>query len=137
MRLPPHPFVLGVPERHRNYLGGYLLAKHLDRQLRARFGEFCREVGVRDTLFHRVTASAGGHSGDDFARRRPNGFVAEGSRALVGEYQTAQLTPRALILYLLHNLFADERDRFVEFDGERSEERRVGKECRSRWSPYH
>ena len=29
---------------------------------------------------------------------------------------------------------------FVEFlkgDGTRSEERRVGKECRSRWSPYH
>ena len=25
----------------------------------------------------------------------------------------------------------------VEDDGERSEERRVGKECRSRWSPYH
>ena len=25
--------------------------------------------------------------------------------------------------------------RFVEWD--RSEERRVGKECRSRWSPYH
>src|SRR3712207_6959235 len=24
-----------------------------------------------------------------------------------------------------------------ERDGERSEERRVGKECRSRWSPYH
>ena len=23
------------------------------------------------------------------------------------------------------------------FAGERSEERRVGKECRSRWSPYH
>ena len=23
------------------------------------------------------------------------------------------------------------------FGGERSEERRVGKECRSRWSPYH
>ena len=22
-------------------------------------------------------------------------------------------------------------------DAERSEERRVGKECRSRWSPYH
>src|SRR3989449_5149807 len=25
----------------------------------------------------------------------------------------------------------------VAFDGDRSEERRVGKECRSRWSPYH
>ncbi len=23
------------------------------------------------------------------------------------------------------------------FDNQRSEERRVGKECRSRWSPYH
>src|SRR3712207_9577436 len=31
-------------------------------------------------------------------------------------------------------------DRFgitVEVTGSRSEERRVGKECRSRWSPYH
>jgi len=25
----------------------------------------------------------------------------------------------------------------VEFESGRSEERRVGKECRSRWSPYH
>ena len=25
----------------------------------------------------------------------------------------------------------------VELNGKRSEERRVGKECRSRWSPYH
>ena len=25
----------------------------------------------------------------------------------------------------------------IEFTDERSEERRVGKECRSRWSPYH
>ena len=23
------------------------------------------------------------------------------------------------------------------YEGDRSEERRVGKECRSRWSPYH
>ena len=26
---------------------------------------------------------------------------------------------------------------FVSHTDERSEERRVGKECRSRWSPYH
>ena len=25
----------------------------------------------------------------------------------------------------------------IFWEGERSEERRVGKECRSRWSPYH
>src|SRR2546427_10628223 len=29
------------------------------------------------------------------------------------------------------------RIRFRPQDGLRSEERRVGKECRSRWSPYH
>src|SRR2546427_12464070 len=31
------------------------------------------------------------------------------------------------------------RSEFVDFNGkwQRSEERRVGKECRSRWSPYH
>ena len=26
---------------------------------------------------------------------------------------------------------------YEKVDGNRSEERRVGKECRSRWSPYH
>src|SRR3712207_9202438 len=26
---------------------------------------------------------------------------------------------------------------YIHFPNERSEERRVGKECRSRWSPYH
>src|SRR3712207_8511585 len=40
-------------------------------------------------------------------------------------------------------LARDERDTHayhlyvVRVDPERSEERRVGKECRSRWSPYH
>ena len=29
------------------------------------------------------------------------------------------------------------RDKKAFFDDTRSEERRVGKECRSRWSPYH
>ena len=29
------------------------------------------------------------------------------------------------------------RDNFPDVDHHRSEERRVGKECRSRWSPYH
>ena len=29
------------------------------------------------------------------------------------------------------------RKREIDFGHQRSEERRVGKECRSRWSPYH
>ena len=37
------------------------------------------------------------------------------------------------------NLFPEEKIRFYACGGTgtRSEERRVGKECRSRWSPYH
>ncbi len=33
--------------------------------------------------------------------------------------------------------FNEDLDRSTDFNAERSEERRVGKECRSRWSPYH
>ena len=32
---------------------------------------------------------------------------------------------------------ATARAEYYEFQDDRSEERRVGKECRSRWSPYH
>src|SRR5256885_14907685 len=37
-----------------------------------------------------------------------------------------------LLTYLLQRAQA-----FLPFNPQRSEERRVGKECRSRWSPYH
>ena len=33
--------------------------------------------------------------------------------------------------------FTNDIKRFDELEKIRSEERRVGKECRSRWSPYH
>ena len=33
--------------------------------------------------------------------------------------------------------FFDDLCTFSEIQAMRSEERRVGKECRSRWSPYH
>ena len=35
------------------------------------------------------------------------------------------------------NVFPLELNTMPGFAGSRSEERRVGKECRSRWSPYH
>src|SRR3712207_6620967 len=47
--------------------------------------------------------------------------VTEG-RILIGEKDVTHLPPK-------------ERDIAMVF--QRSEERRVGKECRSRWSPYH
>src|SRR2546422_10074435 len=44
---------------------------------------------------------------------------------------------RAQLIRLVEQLPADQRRVIVERFVERSEERRVGKECRSRWSPYH
>src|SRR5260363_242232 len=40
-------------------------------------------------------------------------------------------------LYILHELVKRNYKVHLFDDGERSEERRVGKECRSRWSPDH
>src|SRR3989441_3144267 len=37
----------------------------------------------------------------------------------------------------LHRFMAWDRPLLTDSGGFRSEERRVGKECRSRWSPYH
>ena len=38
----------------------------------------------------------------------------------------------------LHYVFESPKDKIVyDVSHQRSEERRVGKECRSRWSPYH
>ena len=35
------------------------------------------------------------------------------------------------------SIFYENEDDAEQFVNDRSEERRVGKECRSRWSPYH
>ena len=45
----------------------------------------------------------------------------------------------AYVTYIIRDGKLDIRHTIVppEIGGRRSEERRVGKECRSRWSPYH
>ena len=61
-------------------------------------------------------------------------FVQEagGVRFAEGELTLTDLAPQTLY-------FADRPDDIAGFltYKDRSEERRVGKECRSRWSPYH
>src|SRR3712207_2830262 len=43
----------------------------------------------------------------------------------------------ALAVYVVSFFLMMALSRYREFAADRSEERRVGKECRSRWSPYH
>ena len=42
-----------------------------------------------------------------------------------------------ILVIAVISMYNDLVSRRVKVDNARSEERRVGKECRSRWSPYH
>src|SRR5256885_9275658 len=53
-------------------------------------------------------------------------FLARKAGDLAATKKLAKDEPVAVVRNILESL-----------DGQRSEERRVGKECRSRWSPYH
>ncbi len=64
-------------------------------------------------------------------------FQAKTDSPVFGKYKTlfsAGLTGKKKIEQLT---FFPERALYLQDKGVRSEERRVGKECRSRWSPYH
>ena len=52
-------------------------------------------------------------------------------------YETASATDGEEALALLDQMYIDLIITDLMMPNMRSEERRVGKECRSRWSPYH
>src|SRR3712207_9279101 len=95
------------------------------------------EAGVLVAQHHRV----------DYANGDKTFFWsgADGSRGLSGRSRDS------LPLYGIHRLKDHPEEQVIVTEGEkaadallaagrlavRSEERRVGKECRSRWSPYH
>ena len=50
------------------------------------------------------------------------------------------LVAKGMVIYTWGNVSGIDREKglvVIKPSGVRSEERRVGKECRSRWSPYH
>ena len=51
--------------------------------------------------------------------------------------QIISLFGNAILRFALSLYVLDTTGSAAAFGGIRSEERRVGKECRSRWSPYH
>ena len=71
-----------------------------------------------------------------------NGLTNSGGRIRTSDLRVMSPTsyqaalPRDLIFNTIttFDLYATKKDKII---ATRSEERRVGKECRSRWSPYH
>src|SRR2546425_11395749 len=96
----------------------------------------------------------GAYEGRPCVRRSLTGTEVNPLRKIPDSYHVAQYIAGLLLVideveirgrsfHRLGFLVRDDRDNFVrpvrrEWPQEdRSEERRVGKECRSRWSPYH
>ena len=59
-------------------------------------------------------------------------LIISSSELLKGVMAVAKAIPAKSALPILENFLFDLKGNML-----RSEERRVGKECRSRWSPYH
>src|SRR2546422_2865176 len=74
----------------------------------------------------RAVFSAG--RGDDQGEYTPFGASFDASRAAFGEPMEDMMPARRHAPFEFHGRY---------YATPRSEERRVGKECRSRWSPYH
>src|SRR2546425_2627255 len=61
-------------------------------------------------------------------------FPAWKTSRLSKDIEGTPFLPRSLVWTMVERLYRSDPEWLL---GERSEERRVGKECRSRWSPYH
>ena len=59
------------------------------------------------------------------------------NKKTIREYLLGRVADEATLEGFEERLFTDEEFCSQVELAERSEERRVGKECRSRWSPYH
>src|SRR5579871_1409002 len=71
------------------------------------------------------------------ARIKPVGVLRLDLPVAFGRIKVVPLLGQFRARYPELGLEVSLTDRFVDLVDERSEEGRVGKECRSRWSPYH
>ena len=65
------------------------------------------------------------------------GFLGSGKTTFMRHYARYMVQQGWNVCILENDFGADNVDVMLLQDILRSEERRVGKECRSRWSPYH
>src|SRR3989475_9205205 len=80
----------------------------------------------------KLSSAAGSDAYIDFAKDESHLFFQVGHRLLISRILTGQFPNYEAVLPRDNN-----KSVVIERAELRSEERRVGKECRSRWSPYH
>src|SRR3712207_9467306 len=98
---------------------------------KGKIGSWAAIFGVAAVLF-------GSHAGGGFAtgNQETQYYVQFGWTApLTAVLAMVLLTATMREVIVMYNNY--ECKNYKELFEERSEERRVGKECRSRWSPYH
>ena len=71
------------------------------------------------------------------ARRRIRQSRVDGTRRLVEGIAAAAEPPPVRVCASAVGYYGSRGEELLTEEAARSEERRVGKECRSRWSPYH
>src|SRR2546429_3345249 len=99
-----------------------------------------QEIPAAEILFERVPTCAGARLGAGTTMARAADRVAAAPHLV--KYRSLSKYPGSRGSFRRSSGHIDaRREVFVGSAGpqeeERSEERRVGKECRSRWSPYH
>src|SRR3989441_742915 len=106
--------------------------------------EFLKEGAAIEDFMKpdRVVIGATSQRAVDIMRELYEPFVRTGNPILVMDNASAEMTKYAANALLATRIsFMNEIANLCERVGadvdQRSEERRVGKECRSRWSPYH
>ena len=69
--------------------------------------------------------------------QKSNSEVARLRRRIEEEYEAAERAMHGYAVTARHEFITARMEKIGACHEQRSEERRVGKECRSRWSPYH
>ena len=110
------------------FLGSYAIEKD---------GQLLTTYGLK--AFSPIAAGYGYSHSDDFGNSRSFGFARKhlGHDMMGGPGTPIVAVEGGVVEAMGWNRYGGWRIGIRSFDSRRSEERRVGKECRSRWSPYH
>ena len=133
---PPSPETELLSDRVYDAIRGWILSGELAPGMRVVESEIARVLGTSQTPAREAVRRLA-HEGLVTYRPRLGNFVTEISQVEAREAREVRvLLESAAARRATGHVPPGELD-LLRIEVQRSEERRVGKECRSRWSPYH